>query len=165
EREQPTQSQPTVNDNQKLRPLVDTVRLTGWSVVPPRKITPALAQRFLSSCLFGGGPKNSRNLERVKERIRRSGGIGNMRTLFFRGLLLLTAMAASAGISNAGPKRHDLREDRREIRRDTRDIRTDRRDIRRDERERRADVRDYRADKEDGASRRELREDRREIAG
>ena len=66
-----------------------------------------------------------------------------MRRLFFRGLLLLTAMAASVGISKAGPKRHDLREDRREIGRDTRDVRTDRRDIRRDERERRADVRDY----------------------
>ena len=42
-------------------------------------------------------------------------GIENMRTLFFRTLLLLTAIAAFVGIANAGPKRRDLREDRREI--------------------------------------------------
>jgi hypothetical protein len=104
-------------------------------------------------------------LAQADDRIQKFRRNGKMKTIFFRSLLLLMAIATCSVIAAAGPKGHDLRADRRDIRTDTRNIRHDRRDMGRDARERRADVRDYRNDKKDGASKQELRSDRRDISG
>jgi len=125
------------------------------------------AKRFLSSCLFEGGPENSLQDARAGQ-IRISGGQMKMRqTLIRSSFLILTLLAAGVVMASAqtpASSPTDIRKDRRDIRHDRKDIRSDRRELNADARDRRTDVRDYRDDKKDGASKQELRSDRRDIA-